>query len=107
MVFALLEKKGIKEAVLKNVENRLTKGHGTIGTFLKTKAVDAGIMWNGVAHTFLDDLEIIQTPYEYDTEIKVHVIGLSYSQYPDLVKQFVDFAKTEGMKIFSKHGYVK
>ena len=38
MVFALLEKKGIKEAVLKNVENRLTQGHSTLGTYLTRRS---------------------------------------------------------------------
>ena len=71
MVFAFLDKKGIKDAVMKNVGNRLTKGHSNIGTFLKTQAVDAGIMWNGVAHTFADSLEIVKTPYEYEQEIRV------------------------------------
>lgn len=107
MVFKLLEKKGIKEAVMKNVENRLTKGHPNLGTFLKTEAVDAVIMWNGVAHTFRDSLDIVPTPYEYDTEIGVQVIGLNYSKYPDLVKRFVEFARSEGKDIFARHGYTK
>jgi len=107
MVFALLEKKGIKEAVLKNVENRLTKGHGNIGTFLKTQAVDAGIMWNGVAHTFLDSLDIVKTPYEYDEEICVHIMSLSYSKHPEQLKQFIEFVRTRGPEIFAEYGYVK
>jgi ABC-type molybdate transport system substrate-binding protein len=44
----------------------LIKGHSNIGAFLKTQATDAGIMWNGVAHTFKDSLNIVKTPYEYD-----------------------------------------
>jgi molybdate transport system substrate-binding protein len=107
MVFALLEKKGIKEAVLKNVENRLTKGHSALGTFLKTQTVDAVIMWNGVAHTFRDSLEVVKTPYEYDEEIRVHIIGLSYTKKPELLKQFIDFARTKGPDIFAQYGYVK
>jgi len=107
MVFELLEKKGIKDAVMKNVENRLTKGHSNIGTFLKTGAVDAGIMWNGVAYTFRDDLDVVQTPYQYDKEIRVHIIGLSYSQQPESLKQFIEFARNKGPEIFAKHGYVK
>lgn len=107
MVFALLEKKGIKEAVLKNVENRLTKGHSTLGTWLKTQTVDAVIMWNGVAHTFRDDLDVVQTPYEYDTETRVHIIGLNYTKQPDVLKQFIGFAREKGPGIFAEHGYVK
>ncbi len=107
MVFALLDKKGIKEAVMKNVENRLTKGHSTLGTYLKTQVVDAVIMWNGVAHTFRDSLEVVKTPYEYDEEIRVHIIGLSYSKVPELLKQFIEFARTRGPEIFAEYGYVK
>ena len=107
MVFALMEKKGIKEAMMKNVGTRLTKGHGTLGTFLKTQAVDAVIMWNGVANTFADSLEIVPTPYEYDTEIRVHIMGLSYSRQPEELKQFIEFARRRGKAIFEKHGYVK
>ncbi|UCG58567.1 MAG: substrate-binding domain-containing protein [Phycisphaerales bacterium] len=107
MVFALLEKKGIKEAVMKNVQNRLTKGHSTLGNFLKTQTVDAVIMWNGVAHIFSDDVEVVQTPYEYDSEIRVHVIGLDYSKQLEALKQFMDFVRTRGPEIFATHGYVK
>ncbi len=107
MVFALLEKKGIKDAVMKNVENRLTKGHSNIGTFLKTQAVDAGIMWNGVAHTFADSLEIVKTPYEYEQDIRVHIMGLSYTKQPEALEQFMDFARKRGPEIFAEYGYVK
>jgi molybdate transport system substrate-binding protein len=107
MVFQLLEKKGIKDAVMTNVENRLTKGHSTLGTFLKTKAVDAVIMWNGVAHTFGDSLEMVPTPYEYDKEIQVHIIGLSYSKQPELLKKFIEFAQKRGPEIFATHSYIK
>jgi len=107
MVFALLEKKGIKEAVMKNVENRLTKGHSTLGTFLKTKTVDAVIIWNGVAHTFRDDLEVVKTPYEYDKDVRVHIIGLSFSKQPGLLNKFFEFARNKGPEIFAEYGYVK
>ena len=107
MVFALLKKKGIKDAVLKNVQNRLTKGHSDLGVFLQTGAVDAVIMWNGVAHNFRDYLEIVPTPYEYDTVTRVHVIGLNYSKNPDLVKKFVSFAKQRGAAVYASYGYIK
>ena len=107
MVFALLDKKGIKDDVLKNVENRLTKGHSNIGNFLKTQAVDAGIMWNGVAHTFRDSLEIVPTPYEYDEEIRVHIIGLNYTRQAESLKQFIEFVRDRGPEVFADYGYVK
>lgn len=107
MVMALLEKKGIKDAVMKNVENRLTKGHPNIGTFLQTQAIDAGIMWNGVAHTFKDGLDVVKTPYEYDVETRVHIMGLSYSKRPELLKQFMEFAHKRGPEVFAEYGYLK
>jgi len=107
MVFALLEKKGIKEAVMKNVGNRLTKGHHNLCNLLKTKTVDAIITWNGVAHTFRDSLEVVPTPYEYDDKIRVHIISLNYSAHTELLKKFMEFAKDKGPEIFAEHGYVK
>ena len=107
MVFSLLEKKGIKDAVLKNVGNRLTKGHSNLGTLMQTGAVDAVIMWNGVAHNFRDNLDIVPTPYEYDSVIRVHVIGLNYSRFPELTERFVNFARENGEQVFASYGYVK
>lgn len=107
MVFRLLEKKGIKDAVLRNVGNRLTKGHGNLATMLVTDAVDAVVMWNGVANTRKDKLDVIPTPYEYDSEVRVYVIGLKYSRHPALVAKFLDFTRMQGRKLFESHGYVK
>ena len=107
LVFALLEKKGIKDDVLKNVENRLTRGHGDLGKYLKVQTVDAVIMWNGVAHTFRDSLEVVKTPYEYDQEIRVHIMGLDYTKQAETVGQFMEFAKRRGREVFKEFGYVK
>ena len=107
MVYALLEKKGIKEAVLKNVDTRLAKGHSTLGTWLQTGAVDAVIMWNGVANTFKDGLEIVRTPYEYDEEKRVHVIGLNYTKHGDALKKFIALIREKGPGVFAEYGYVK
>jgi len=63
-----------------------------LGNFLKTQAVDTVIMWNGVDHTFRDSVEVVRTPCEYDEEIRVHIIGLSYSKEPESLKQFIAFA---------------
>lgn len=107
MVFGLLEKKGIKNEVMKNVQNRLTKGHSNLGNLLKTKTVDVVIMWNGVAHTFRDSLDVVAAPYEYDKEVRVHIIGLNYSEQPESLRKFIEFAGSKGPAIFAEHGYVK
>jgi molybdate transport system substrate-binding protein len=107
MVLALLAKKGIKDAVMANVGNRLTKGHSALGTFLKTQVVDAAILWNGVAHTFKDSLEVVKNPYEYDQETRVHIIALSYSKRSEALQKFMEFARSRGPEVFATYGYTK
>lgn len=107
MLFALLEKKGIKQAVADNAGNAVFRSHSEIGNALKLATRDAGVMWNGVAHNFLDALEIVPTPYEYDTIIKVWVMGLSYSSNKQLVEKFLDFCCTNGKAVFGEFGYVR
>jgi len=107
MVMALLEKKGIKDQVLANVGNAMFKHHSEIGTKLQLGFGDAGIMWNGVAHNFLDAVEVVPAPYEYDQEVRVGVIGLSYAQNKERVEAFLKFAEQHGEKVFTEFGYVK
>jgi len=107
MLAALLEKKGIKEQVFKNAGNAVFRSHSEIGNALKLETRDAGVMWNGAAHNFLDSIEIIPTPYEYDTVVQVWVMGLKYSKKAQLVERFLDFCRKEGNAIFSEFGYVK
>ena len=107
MVAALIEKKGIKDAVMKSVGNRLTKGHSHLGNLLKLQEVDAVVMWNGVAYTYRDSLDVVKTPYEYDEEIRVHIIGLNYTTQPEALKRFIEFARSRGPETFVEYGYVK
>ena len=107
MVFAMLEEKNIKDAVLKNVGNAQFRAHADIGNQIKLGTCDAGIMWNGVAHNFADSVEIVPDPYQYKEQIRVGVIGLSYSKQPEQVEKFLKFAETEGKKVFAEYGYVK
>ncbi len=64
-------------------------------------------MWNGVAYTFRDSLEVVPMPYEYDETIRVWVMGLNYTKHEAEVARLVDFAKKEGPAIFAKYGYTK
>lgn len=107
MLFALLEKKGIKEAVVKNAGNAIFRTHSLTGNALKLGTRDAGVMWNGIAHNFLDAIEIVPTPYKYDKVIRVWVMGLSYSKKKQLVEKFLDFCRHDGKMIFAEFGYVK
>jgi molybdate transport system substrate-binding protein len=107
MLFKLLEKKGIKDAVVKNAGNAVFRSHSLTGNALKLGTRDAGVMWNGTAHNFLDAMEIIPTPYEYDEVIRVWAMGLKYSRKKPLVEKFLDFCHSEGTKVFTEFGYVK
>lgn len=99
--------KGKWEALKEKVGNRFTKGHNRLGTLLKTGAVDCVIMWNGVAHNFKDSIEIVPTPYEYEQEVRVHVMTLSYSEYQGELGQFIKFVQDRGPEVFEEYGYVK
>ncbi|MHB1034310.1 MAG: molybdate ABC transporter substrate-binding protein [Pirellulales bacterium] len=107
MIFALLEKKGIKDAVLENVGNAIFRAHGETATAIKLGHRDAGVMWNGVAHAWLDSLEVVPTPYEYDQEVRVTVIGLSYSKKKEAVEKFLKYCETKAPDVFKEFGYVK
>ncbi len=107
MLFRLLKKKGIEEAVRRNAGGAIFRSHSQIGTALKLGKCDAGVMWNGVAHNFLDAIEIVPTPYEYDKTIRVWVIGLNYSKNKKALKRFMEAVREEGPKVFAEFGYVK
>ena len=107
MVDKLLKKKGIWDAVKKNVDNAFFRSHAQTATAIKVGNRDAGMMWNGVAHSWLDSLEIIPTPYEYENVIEVGIIGLSYSKYPELVEEFLKFSEKNGKRIFGEFGFTK
>jgi molybdate transport system substrate-binding protein len=107
MTFALLEKKGIKDAVLENVGNAMFKHHSEVGNKMKLGLGDAAIMWNGVANNFLDAIDIVPVPYEYDEEIVVSVMGLSYTKHPKQVQKLLDFVEANGKEVFKEFGYVK
>jgi molybdate transport system substrate-binding protein len=107
MVFQLMEKKGIKDAVLKNVGNAMFRSHADIGNKMKLGVGDAAMMWNGVAHNFKDAIDVIRLPYEYDEEIRVGIIGLSYTKNRAEVEKFLKFIDKRGKEVFEEFGYVK
>jgi len=107
MVFDLLEKKGIKEQVLANVGDAQMRSHAQVAQAIELGHRDAGIMWNGVAHNWLDAIDIVPTPYEYDQEVRVGVMGLSYSKKRELVEEFLKFTEQHGEEVFREFGYVK
>lgn len=107
LVRDLFQKKGKWEELKEKVGSRFTKGHSRLGTLLKTEAVDCVIMWNGVANNFKDSNEIVPTPYEYEEEVRVHVMTLSYSDHQAALTQFIQFVEDRGPEVFQEYGYVK
>lgn len=107
MVFKLLEKKGIKDQVLENVGNAMVRQHAQVATQIQLGHRDAGIMWNGVAHNWRDSVDLVPIPYEYDKEIRVSIMGLSYTKRTEAVEKFLDFAEEHGREVFEEFGYVK
>ncbi|MFO7901640.1 MAG: substrate-binding domain-containing protein [Pirellulaceae bacterium] len=101
------QSKGEWESLKEKVGNRFTKGHSRLGTLLKTEAVDCVIMWNGVANNFKDSNEIVPTPYEYEEEVKVHVMTLSYSDHQAELERYIQFVEDRGPEVFKAYGYVK
>jgi molybdate transport system substrate-binding protein len=107
MVFALMEKKGIKDQVLENVGNALVRSHDQVAEALKLEHRDVGVMWNGKIYNWRDDIEVVPIPYEYDMEVTVSVMGLSYSDKQEEINKFLDFVEEHGPAMFEKYGYVK
>jgi molybdate transport system substrate-binding protein len=107
MVFGLLKKKGTLDAVLKNVGNAQVRSHAQVASLIDLDQRDAGIMWNGVANNWLDAIEIVPTSYEYDKEIGVSVMGLSYTKNKEAVEAFLDFVDKNGKAVFERFGYKK
>jgi len=107
MLKALMERKGLWEKALKNADGAVFRSHSETANALKLGTRDAGVMWNGTAHEFLDALEIVPTPYEYDGTVRVLVMGLSYSSKPQAVDAFLDFCESKATDVFTEFGYVK
>ncbi len=107
MVEARLTAEGLKEAVHANVGNAFLRTHGDVANVIKLGTRDAGVVWNGIAHNWLDALEVVEEPYGYPETIRVTVMGLGYSKRPEAVEAFLDFAASRGQAIFGEFGYVK
>jgi len=60
-----------------------------------------------VARTFADSAEVVDTPYEYDRDVAVHLMALSHSRQGEALKKFMEFARQRGPRVFAEHGYVK
>ena len=102
---AILKKSGIYEDTWKNVTATFPTMNEVM-TQIAMGQADAAINWWDTVK-FVEDIEVIQIPKEKN-EIKLIPIGtLTFSQAPDVARQFVDFcSSSEGKTIFEKHGFV-
>ena len=84
------------------------QGNGERGPFAEeTGYGDVAIMWKGVAHNYLDAIEIVPAPYEYEEDVRVGIIGLSYSKKGDKIEAFLKFVEEHGEEVFKEFGYTK
>jgi len=104
----VLEKKGIYQDVLKNVQ-MLTTDSKALVRVLKDDQADLVINWFAVStweenKVFMDALHIKP---EY-VKVKKLVLGkLKYSKYPQIAKALMDYAvSNQGREIFKKHGFL-
>ena len=72
----------------------------------KRKGADAVIEWNVMAYV-PEGKGLLVAPFEKEYEIRdpLMVALLRTSKNPELSKKFYDYFKTEGIKVFKKHGY--
>lgn len=72
----------------------------------KRKGADAVIEWNVMAYV-PEGKGLLVVPFEKEYEIRdpLLVALLRTSKNPELSKKFYDYFKTEGIKVFKKHGY--
>ena len=61
----------------------------------------------GTLDEVLDAIDVVPTEYEYDEEIRVAVMGLSYTKHKPAVEKFLDFVEKHGKQVFADFGYKK
>ena len=73
---------------------------------VKLGALDAAIVWDGVAAGVAADTKAVPIPPEQNVISTVAIGVLKTSQHPDLAEEFAEFlASDRGRDIFKKHGY--
>lgn len=103
----ILKKAGVYDTVNPNIVTNVPQVN-TIITDLKTKQVDAGIIWHYFSVTNASDVDIIWIPAEYITGIgEIQAAVTTYSQESWTAQQFINFlASVDGQAIFKQNGYI-
>ena len=101
----ILQNNGLYDAVWPNVVATLPTMNEVMMEIAMGQA-DASMNWWDTVK-FVEEIEVIQIPKEQN-DIKIVPIGtLTFSEYPEVAQQFVDFVASEdGLSIFEEHGFV-
>ncbi len=100
----LLDKKGLREAVMKQVSLQ-ARTHTEIANGLILGPLDAVVVWNYIARLYAGKVERVPIPEQF-SEINVTVVGLTQSQNPGLRDAFLNACRTEATRaLFAEHGY--
>ena len=101
----ILEKNEIFDAVDANVIARAATVNELV-VYMCMGTADASIIWKASLLGTENETDIIEIPTEQNI-IKIIPIGtLTFSDSPEMAKQFVDFVTSvEGKAIFEKHGF--
>jgi len=100
----LLEQKGIRDAVMKQVALQ-GRTHAEIANGLILGPLDAVVVWNYVAVLYPGKVELVPTADQYPA-VNVTVVGLTQSPNPELRDLFLKLCRSKaGRTVFVKHGY--
>jgi len=105
MFVKLLEQKGLREQVFKQVVLQ-GRTHAEIANGLILGSLDAVVVWNFVARLYAGKVELVPTHDVYP-RINVTVVGLKRSANPQLRDAFLEFCRGKPVQaIFVEAGYV-
>jgi molybdate transport system substrate-binding protein len=100
----LLDKKGIREEVMKQVVLQ-GRTHAEIANGLILGSLDAAVVWNYVAVLYKDKVQRVVTTDPYP-ETNVTIVGLKQGRNPSLRDVFLEFCRSQQVRdIFAEHGY--
>lgn len=100
----LLEAKGLREAVMKQVALE-SRSHAEVANGLIVGPLDVGVVWNFIVRSYSNKLEQVQTHDRYPAT-RVTVVGLRQSPQPELRDAFLELCRSEEVReVFRDYGY--
>jgi len=123
IVALMLRRADLEEAVTRNVKTRTRQG-GELANAIALGSLDAGIVWNAVAHLRREKLDAVPIEAEWlprrgvdavtsasfrsmeMDDVRVTIATLTCSRWPEETRRFADFvASPEGQCVFARHGF--